>query len=78
MDSGTTPLHSHPLARISPSISPPPLGERDRQSGWTTSHFDSHTMGDHEDEIPEISSPPHEVREEDPTITYDPSHEQLS
>ena len=35
-------------------------------------------MGDHEDEIPEMSSPPHEVREEDPTITYDASHEQPS
>ena len=32
-------------------------------------------MGDHEDEIPEISSPPHEVAEEDPTPVYDPSPE---
>ena len=30
-------------------------------------------MGDHEDEIPELSSPPHEVGEEDPTPVYDPS-----
>ena len=42
-------------------MSPPPLGERNKQSGWTTSHFDSHIMGDYEDDIPEISSPPHEV-----------------
>ena len=44
----------------------------------TTSHFDSHTMGDHEDEIPEMSSPSHKVGEEDPIITYDVSHEQPS
>ena len=30
-------------------------------------------MGDHEDEILEMSSPPHEVGEEDPTLVYDPS-----
>ena len=54
-------------------MSPSPLGERNRQSGRTTSHIDSHTMGDHEDEIPELSSPPHEVGEEDPTPIYDPS-----
>ena len=30
-------------------------------------------MGDHEDEIPQLPSPPHEVGEEDPTPTYDPS-----
>ena len=30
-------------------------------------------MGDHEDEIPEMSSPPQEVGEEDPTPVYDPS-----
>ena len=35
-------------------------------------------MGDHEDEIPEMSSPPHEVGEEYPTPVYDPSHEQPS
>ena len=46
---------------------------RSKQSGRTTSHFDSHTMGDHEDEIPEISSPPQEVGEEDPIPVYDPS-----
>ena len=33
-------------------------------------------MGDHEDVvIPEMSSPPHEVGEEDPTPIYDPSPE---
>ena len=30
-------------------------------------------MGDHEDEIPELPSPPHEVGEEDPIHVYDPS-----
>ena len=30
-------------------------------------------MGDHEDEIPELSSPPREVGEDDPTPVYDPS-----
>ena len=30
-------------------------------------------MGDHEHEILELPSPPHEVGEEDPTTTYDPS-----
>ena len=32
-------------------------------------------MGDHEDEIPEMSSLPHDVGEEDPTLIYDPSLE---
>ena len=59
-------------------MSPPPLGERTRQSERTTSHFDSHTMGDHEDDIPEMSFPPDEVGEEDPISTYDASHEQPS
>ena len=40
-----------------------------------TSHFDSHTMGDHEDEITEMYSPPHKVWEEYPTPVYDPSLE---
>ena len=35
-------------------------------------------MGDHEDDIPEMSSPPHEVGEEDPISTYDASQEQPS
>ena len=35
-------------------------------------------MGDHEDEIPEMSSPPHEVGEENPTSTYDALHEHPS
>ena len=58
MDSSAVPLRSHLLAGLLPSTSPPPLGERNRQSKWTTSHIDSHMMGDHEDEIPELSSPP--------------------
>ena len=78
MDSVVTPHHSHNLVGLLPSMSPLPLEERTRQSERTTSHFDSHTMGDHEDEIPEMSSLPHEVGEEDPIITYDASHEQPS
>ena len=73
MDSGVEPLRSRRLARLPPSTSPPPLGEGSRWSKWTTSHIDSHMMGDHEDEIHELSSLPHEVGEEDPTPTYDPS-----
>ena len=75
MDSGAALCRSCHLAGLPPSMSPPPLGERNRQSERTTSHFDSHTMGDHEDDIPDMSSPPHKVGEEDPTSTYDPSHE---
>ena len=75
MDLGVAPHHSSHLAGLLPSTYPPPLGEETRRSGWTMSHFDSHTMGDHEDEIPKMSSPLHEVGEEDPTSTYDPSHE---
>ena len=75
---GMTPYHSHWLAILLPSMSPIPLGERTRQSRRTTSHFDSHTMGDHEDEILEMSSLPHKVGEEDPISTYDASHKQPS
>ena len=78
MDSGVALRRSCHLAGLLPSTSPPPLREETRQSERTTSHFDSHTMGDHEDEIPEMSSPPHEVGEEDPTSTHDPSHKQPS
>ena len=60
MDSGVALRRSLRLAGLPPSTSPP-LGERNRQSKRTTSRIDSHTMGDHEDEIPELSSPPHEV-----------------
>ena len=70
--------HSRHLERLPPFTSPPPLGERNIEYGWTTSHIDSHTMGDCEDEIPEMSSPPHEVRKGDPTNTYDPPHENPS
>ena len=56
MDSVATPHHSPRLVGILSSMSLPPLGERIRYSRRTTSHFDSHTMGDHEDEIPEMSS----------------------
>ena len=73
VDSSTTLLHSRHLVGLPPSTSPPPLGERNRQSERTASHFESHTMGDHEDEIPEMSSPPHEFGEEYPTLVYYPS-----
>ena len=72
MDSGAAPHHSHRLVGLLPSTFSPPLGERHRWSRWTTSHIDSHMMGDHEDEILELPSPPHEVGEEDPTPTSDP------
>ena len=78
MDSSVEPRYSRRLAGLPPSTSPPPLGERTRQSGRTTSHFDSHTMGDHKEEILEMSSSPHEVGEEDAISTYDASHEQHS
>ena len=73
MDSGATLFHSCHLVGLPPSTSTPPLGERHRQSRWTNSHIDSHTIGDHEDEIPELSYPPQEVGEEDTTPMYDPS-----
>ena len=72
MDSGAAPHHSRHLARLLPSTSPPPLGEINRQSRSTTSHIDSHTMGDHMEGIPE---PPSPIRADDGdfTPTYDPS-----
>ena len=72
MDLGAAPHHSCHLAGLPPSTSPPPLGERNRQSRKTTSHIDSHTMGDHIEGIPE---PPSSIHVEDGefTPTYDPS-----
>ena len=70
MDSSAAIRHSHHLAGLLPSTPPPLLGERNRQFGWTTSHFDSHTMGDHEDEILEMSSPLHVFGEEYPTLVF--------
>ena len=64
------PHHSHCLAGLPPSMPPPPLGERTRQSRWTHSHFDSHTMGDHELEILEIPDIPRHVWEDEPPSTY--------
>ena len=52
MDLGVAPHRSRHLVGLLPSTSPPPLGERTIQSERTTSHFSSHTMGDHGDEIP--------------------------
>ena len=57
MDLGAASPHSRRLAGLPPSTSPPPLGERDRQSRKTTSHIDSHMMGDHVEGILEPPSP---------------------
>ena len=72
MDSSAAPLRSCRLVGLPPSTSPPPLGERPRQSRQTMSHTDSHTMEDHSETIPE---PPHPIRVDDGefTPTYDPS-----
>ena len=72
MDSSVIPYHSCRLAGLLPSTSPPPLGERDRQSRRTTSHIETHTMGDHKEGIPE---PPSPIRVDDGEFTpsYDPS-----
>ena len=68
MDSGAALHYYCCLAGLSPSTYPPPLGDRDRQSSWTTSHM----MGDHEEGIPEPPSPIQvEYGEFNPT--YDPS-----
>ena len=72
MDLGVAPRHSHRLAGLPPSTSPPPLGKRSRRSRWTHTHIDSHTMGDHEDGIPELSSPLH-VDDEKFNPSFDPS-----
>ena len=75
MDSSATPHRSRRLAGLSPSTSPPPLGERPRsQSRWTISHIDSHTMGDHLEDIPE-PPPPIRVDNGEFTPMYDPSHD---
>ena len=69
MDTGAAPRR---LAGLPPSTYPPPLGERSRCSRWTHTHIDSHTMGDHEDGIPELSSPT-QVEDREFTPTFDPS-----
>ena len=74
MDSGAAPSHSHHLVGLTPSTSPPPLGTRNRQSRWTSSHIDSHIMGDHIEGILEPPSPIH-VEYGEFTPTYDPSPE---
>ena len=71
MDSSVVPCHSRRLAEVPPSTSPPPL-ERNRYSRWSTSHIDSHTMGDHIEGILEPPSPIH-VEDGEFTPNYDPS-----
>ena len=89
MDSDEAPCCSHHVAGLPPSTSPPPLGERTRQSRQTHSHFDSHTMGDHEPEILQIPDIPCNVWKDEPKSTYrtqvgyghhsaGPSHEYFS
>ena len=72
MDLGVAPRCSFHLARLPPSTSPSPLGERNRQYRQITSHIDSHTMGDH---IEGISKPPSPIQVDDGEFTpsYDPS-----
>ena len=70
MDLGATLHRSCRLVRIPPSTSPPPLGERTRQTKRTHSHFDSYTIGDHEHKIPEIPNIPHHIWEDGPPRTY--------
>ena len=72
MESGAVPLRSHRLAGLSPSTSPPPLGEGPRLSRRTMSHTDSHTMEDHSETIPE-PPPPIRIDDGELTPTYDPS-----
>ena len=72
MDSSAVPCRSRRLVGLSLSTSPP-LGERPRQSRQTISHIDSHTMGDHLEDIPE-PPPPIRVDDGEFTPTYDPSH----
>ena len=70
MDLGVVLHRSFHLAGLLPSTSPPPLGERTKQSSQTNSHFDSHTMSGHELEIPEILDLPHPIWEDEPSSTY--------
>ena len=72
MDSSAVPCRSRHLAGLSPSTSPRPLGKRPRQSRWTMSHTDSHTMGDRLEDIPE-PPPPICVDDGEFTPTYDTS-----
>ena len=72
MDLGVAIFHSRHLVGLSPSTSPPPLGEIPRQSRRTMSHIDSHTMGDSSEGIPE-PPPPIRVDDGEFTLTYDPS-----
>jgi len=71
VDSSAVPRHSHRLAGLPPSTSPPPLGERPRQSRKTISHIDSHTMGDHSEDTSESLPPPIRVDDGAFTPSYD-------
>ena len=56
MDSGAAPHCSRCLVGLPLSTSPP-LGESDIYSRRTTSHINSHMMGDHVEGILELPSP---------------------
>ena len=71
MDSGAAPRRSCRLAGLPPSTDPPPLGEGPRQSRRTTSHFDSHTMGDHSEDTSESLPTPIHVDDGAFTPSYD-------
>ena len=51
-------------------MSCPPFGERTKHSEWTYSHFDSHTMGNHESEILGHPNSPRPLWEDEPLSTY--------
>ena len=70
MDSYTAPHRYCHLVGISPSMSPPPFGERNIQPRQTLSHFDSHTMGGHEPKILKIPDLRRHVWEYEPMSTY--------
>ena len=72
MDTSATLRRSFRLAGLLPSTSPPPLGERTRQSRRTDTHFDSHTdiTMTHTSEIPEIPTSPPPMWKVAPSSTY--------
>ena len=73
MDPSGALLLSHTLVGLSPSMSPPPLGERSKQFERTSHHIDSHrdlTMSHHGFDFPELPPSPPLVVEVEPSSTY--------